>query len=203
MNNPTPRHAVTFHEDGHLYMHKGVYYPSQTQIISAEFPYTGSDREILRWRGVYRHDANVAIVDGDLDFDAVPEDMKGGVEALLKFHADYGPNVIACELPLVHPAWGYACTPDMIVRTMKSRVGVAPVEIKSSWMETVRIQLGAQAIAWDENFEAMRISSDVGYCLSIRDDGTYRLFEHDLNEGRADFAALLRIQQLKARRNGR
>lgn len=201
--NPTPKHEVTFQEEGHLYLHKQRTYGSLTTYIGNEFPYTGPDKEILRWNGRFLHDCNAAIIAGDLDYEAVPEDLRGGVNALLKFHAEMKPDVIACEIPLVHPSWGYACTPDMIVRSVGGIVGVTAVELKRSWMENVGIQLGGQAIAWDENFPTMPIGSEYGYVVSINAEGGYQFYRYDLDEGRADWAAVLRVQQIKARRNGR
>lgn len=205
MTNPTPKYPVTFIPEGHVYLDgAGRQVPSRSDILYSEgFGWDGPEGEHTL-RGTFVHDCNAAIIDDDLDDDAVPERFRGYIRALREYYALTGrEQIMAREIALFHP-WGYGVMPDIVrVAKLAGEWMRVAVELKSGGMEHVDLQLAAQVAAWNANFPDKQLSEDYGMCLQVRADATWALHTIDLAGAVADWSAIVRIYQRRKREEKR
>jgi hypothetical protein len=129
--------------------------------------------EAARVRGVAVHEAIEALVyhyEGEpLAADEVPY-----VGAYERFVKDSGFDPIACEIEVIHAAWGYRGHPDLVGWLVSKR---AILDVKTGDQTGAAYQLAAYRLAW--NAEHPTEPVEVIAVLELRDHGDppYRLHE--------------------------
>lgn len=107
--------GVIFEPGAHVYTYNGQHWPSITQILQAEcFIDTTFYDEWSRDRGSMVHLAIKYDLAGELDEDALDDEIRPYLKAFRKFMAESGFKVDKSETPGVNTTHKYSGTPDLI-----------------------------------------------------------------------------------------
>jgi len=131
-----------------------------------------ADLEWYATRGKAAHAACRLINEGCLDEKSVAEEIKGYVFAYQQFIKEKPITVIGSEIPLYSELHDFCGTSDLVCFVENQR-SVIEIKTTSNIDPAVEIQVGAQAILWDENNQTKQIEKR--YVLQLKADGTYRL----------------------------
>jgi hypothetical protein len=163
-----PETGFHFDEDSHTYSLDGRRLISTTQAISILDDRPKVDRQYLE-RGRLVHFATELYDRGHLDESIIDDDVRGRLEAYIKFRKDTGFEPVYIEHPLFHPEHFYAGRID--------RVGIL-----NNWQDLIDIKSGVkaridelQAIAYWELCRANSIPIKKQFDLYLKENGTYRL----------------------------
>lgn len=131
-----------------------------------------TDLEWFAQRGKAVHVACKLINEGCLDEQSVAEECKGYVAAYRSWLEESVFVHLRSELPLYSQLHDFCGTLDL-VGMYDGNLSIVDIKTSSSIDPAVEIQVGAQAILWEENNQTKPI---VGrYVLQLKADGTYRL----------------------------
>lgn len=123
-------------------------------------------------RGTAVHQACKLINEGTLDEESISAEISGFVGSYRRWLAESGFVAEYSELPLFSGLHDYCGTLDIV--GILPELGRAVVDIKTSASidPAVEIQVGAQAILWNHNFQDKPVAKR--YVLQLKGDGTYR-----------------------------
>jgi hypothetical protein len=124
-------------------------------------------------RGKAVHQACKLINEGTLDEETVASECRAFVRAYKQWLKDSGFTHQHSELALFSALHDYCGTLDLIGTLPQTGRVVVDIKTGSSIDPAVEIQVGAQAILWEENNPQEPISGR--YVLQLKGDGTYRL----------------------------
>ena len=124
-------------------------------------------------RGTAVHVACKLINEGTLDDSTVSEEIRPYVTAYQRWLVSSNFIADASEIPLYSTLHDFCGTLDIVGKL--PIVGQSVIDIKSSSSidPAVELQVGAQAILWEENNQTQPILGR--YVLQLKSDGTYRL----------------------------
>lgn len=172
--------------------------PSVTMLMRKySLGFTGYAPEEALNRGTWVHEASVLIDDGDLDWSSVPEQWRGYCEAYQRAVHENPARTLTAEARLFHPVYWYAGTLDRAVLIHRDG-GWGIRELKTGSTEDVDAQVAAYRAMYEHWFPQRKIG--FGECLKVNDDGSYRLWRLDLDEGWRVFAAILVIEERKRKK---
>jgi len=146
-------------------------------------------------RGAAVHEAIEAWAYGYLTPDLVPPYAAPYFDAYLKFMAESGAELIAAEIEVVNATWGYRGHPDLVCWIGKTRV---IIDAKTGADDGVEYQVVAYVDGWNAEHQTEQVVA--GACLNLRDDGTYRLREIDLNAARPVWYGAVTVFHAQKRR---
>lgn len=170
-------------QEDHTYWLDGRLIPGVTRIISPLTDFSRVDPDVLeraRQEGVHVHKMVELDCMGDLDVSTLPEWMTGHYQALQKFQADTGFQVVSSEQKLYSQKFDFAGTPDIIgdVPKLPKVKGIALIDVKRSLYAgpAIGIQTAAYLEAWNEQApKSLRVPKQNRFALQLRPDGQYRL----------------------------
>lgn len=191
---------LEFLEVPHQYFVRGQEIESVTHLERKYgIGFTGFAPEEALRRGNYVHEGSVLIDEGDLDWSAVPEKWRGYCEAYQRAIRENPAKVLAAEKRLYHPVYWYAGTLDRAILVYRDG-GWGIRELKTGSTEDVDVQVAAYRAMYEFWFPQRKLG--FGECLKVNEDGTYRLFKLDLDEGWRTFAAILVLEERKRSKRG-
>lgn len=164
-------------EPDHKYLLDGQEMPGATGILKANGVIDDKwFNEAARDRGRAVHKACHFLAEGDLNWDAMTDELRGYVEAYEKAVEAIDFMPIKCETPIYHPVYFYGTTPDQIgiIGSMVNRTDPGLVELKTGTMQKwTSLQTAFQAMAeWPgDYFRAKRFG------IEIHADGTFKAEE--------------------------
>ncbi len=182
---------LTFDPAQHEYRWNGRVVPSVTQILKSlglidATWYTDEARD----RGSMIHLATALDDRGELDESSVDERIAGYLAAWRLFKAESGASFTDIEIQL-YSDYGYAGTPDRI-GTLRGR---SVFDIKNGEPEPWHaLQTAAYAFGCSAGSAAVMSR----YCIYLRDNGTYRLIQHDRSTDIAVWLSCLNLYNWKA-----
>lgn len=136
------------------------------------------DKEYYLLRGRQIHKA-CEIMDTDpvgLQWDIVDERIRQFVEGYAKFRREMIGEVVACELKVVHPLFGYVGTIDRVFKTLGGMPGLFIVDLKTNDVDdATAIQTMGYVLAYEAQQKRKRRVPCYRRGLALKDDGTYRL----------------------------
>ncbi len=153
----------------------GKYPPHITDVL-ADMGISKSFQGVDPWyaeRGTAVHLACKLINEGILDEKTVSEDIAGYVKAYTGWLGESGFVHEQSELPLYSGLHDFCGTLDLVGLLPKTGRIVLDIKTSSSLDPAVEIQVGAQAILWNHNYQEKPLSGR--FVLQLRTDGTYRL----------------------------
>lgn len=149
--------------------------PHITDVLSftqLSKPYEGVDPWYAE-RGKAAHQACKFINEGILDDESISEEIAGYVKAYRCWLAESLFIHEASELPLYSKLHDFVGTLDLIGSLPGIGRVVIDIKTSSSIDPAVEIQVGAQAILWNHNFQEKPLMGR--FVLQLKKDGTYRL----------------------------
>lgn len=142
-------------------------------------------------RGTWVHEATVLMDEDDLDWDTVPEEWSGYLDAYRLFRMEADFVISHREAPLVHPVYRFAGTTD-IAGTLNGQDAVIDIKTGDSRLFWP-LQLSGYSLLLGGNGRKR-------FSLRLRANGDYRLDSHDdPKDGRLFLAALETAQAMIAR----
>lgn len=123
-------------------------------------------------RGKAVHRACELIDKGTLDNASLDPRVRPYVEGYRKFIRESGYQPQFWELPLYHPALGFAGTVDKL-GSLNGRFGILDIKTSRSLDPAVELQLCAYAVLWIESHPDSPPAFK--YALQLTDDGGYKL----------------------------
>lgn len=130
------------------------------------------DLERARLRGQLYHKAAHFLGEGDLLKSSIDPKIAPFLEAKQKWIALSGARIVACEVKVESARWGYVGTLDSAAFLGGVRVLVDDKTGAVFDKEFCELQLGAYAVAWDEQHHREPVGGLIG--LHLRDDETFR-----------------------------
>ena len=184
-----------------MYTIAGRRVPSVTEILSLAgvVDFSGVPEEMLakaaeRGRLAHRITAEIDQAQGEPPF--VPEELRGYVDAWMRFRVDTGFTASLIEHALVNHEHRYAGTLDRY-----GMVGSVPwlIDLKTSaaiprW---VGLQLAGYELALRPTLAAAEAARVKRAAVRLRPDGTYSLFHFGERRDHADFLACARLAHWK------
>jgi len=146
-------------------------------------------------RGTAVHKLIEAAVYGYLDEADVTLDIAGYLDAFRKFVAESGAQHIVSEFEVRHDVWNYVGHPDGLYWLLKQRV---IIDFKTGVSDGVEYQLVAYIDAWNSEHPTEQVTA--GASVDLRDDGSYRFNEIDLNAARPVWYAAVTVFHAQKRR---
>lgn len=192
-----------FDEEKHLYRNaKGAIVPSTTQVFTI-LGMTGLEdvpTDLLEWKrdyGVAVHKAMEYLVQGDLDWDSLDEQIIPAVTGIEQFLKKIEYEPASTEERRIHSLFGmeYGLTTDgtgtMMYRGERRHV---ILDLKTAVKEspTWRWQLGAYGMAQEKVDKGW-----IGMNIQVKKDGSTKPFYHDLYVAGREFQTLLAASILK------
>ena len=182
--------VLNFDEASHAYTVDGIDYPSITTVIEAaglvDYSMIPIDElAFYQQRGTALHQACWFDDEGDLDESTVDPEVMTRLAAWRKLRREMPFTVVLSEVRRFDRVYGYAGTPDRLVKLPNGERGV--IELKSGPLQTaVRIQTAAQAHLFEPQGGRLR-----RFAAHLRGDGTYSVKEFPVSELRADLSVFL------------
>ena len=182
--------VLNFDEATHTYTVDGQDYPSITTVIEAAglvnydmLP--ADDLKFYQDRGTALHQAAWYDDEGDLDDRTVDPEVKPRLEAWRKLRREMQFTVLLSEARRFDRTYGYAGTPDRLVKLPNGERGV--IELKSGPLQpAVRIQTAAQANLLEPQGGRLR-----RFAAHLKADGSYSVKEFPVSEMRTDLSVFL------------
>lgn len=182
--------VLEFDEATHRYFVDGCEFHSITTVIDAlglvDFSaIPQSDLEFYKARGTALHQAAWFSDDGDLNEETIDPVVRPRLDAWQKFRRDLPFEIVASEERRFDRAYGYAGTPDRLVKFRDGSRGV--IELKSGPLQpAVAIQLAAQCNLFEVQGGRLK-----RYAVHLRSDGAYSLKEFPASTLRRDLSTFL------------
>ena len=155
---------LEFEEQQHIYTLRGMELPSVTKIMQplSSFIYSGVDARTLNAaadKGTIVHNACENFIKfGIVDISA---GYSGYMDAFLKWHEDYSPEILASETRLYHKVMRYAGTADMVAIVDGA---LTLIDIKSTYK-------------LEEKTDGLEIQAK--QILHLKKDGTYKIMKFE------------------------
>src|SRR5262245_6380737 len=152
--------------------------------------------DAARERGMLVHRAIEALSYGYYEENGheVPDVCLPYIAAYRKFITDSGAQMIAAEIEVVHGLWRYRGHPDWVGMITKHLTPVrAVLDWKTgaaSWRAST-MQVAAYADAWNHQYVNQPVQA--AGIVELRDDGSYRFREVDINEALPHFLAAVSV----------
>lgn len=152
--------------------------------------------EAARPRGTAVHAAIEAIAYGYSEVEAHCSDpaIAAYLDAYEKFIHESRYVTLASEFEITNPTWRYRGHPDSIGMMGATR---AILDYKTGELGAVDYQLVAYIEAWNATHPTEPVTA--GIAVQLRDDGTYRMHEADLNAARPVWFAAVTIYYARGR----
>jgi len=181
-----------FDENTHTYSINDRIVPSVTQILTDIFGKRFWYDEWYAQRGRANHKAISYYVQGCLDFNSVSEEIKGYLDAFIKFINETGFKPINSEEKLFSTVYNFAGTPDLLLSKSNGKIILA--DIKSSVEQIVKLQLAGYDILYNE----IKIKPNEYCAIELKTDGCYKLhWFNDIQRMRNVFMSCLSIYNFK------
>lgn len=166
---------LVFDEALHRYTVGGMVVPGITQVLKLTgFVDDSWFTQESRDRGTATHRACWFLAEGDLDWGTVGPEILPRVKAFERFLAEYKPELIAAELPLHSPTYGFAGTPDFVFRLGG---GPALIEVKTGRAGlAAKLQTAAQKVLVEEQLGLKAVTR---FAFELTADGQYRFVPHN------------------------
>jgi len=175
--------TLEFDAERHEYRFAGVLTPNVTRITSMMSGYFGVPADVLRRKaelGTAVHLATEFDDEDDLDYDALPEIVRGYVDGWRKFREQTGWVTELSEQRVYSARYRYAGTLDCVghfgrMKTVRPSVKCL-VDKKATYtiMPSVGPQVAAYTEAWNEtNTPKVRRR----FAVQLKPDGNYKLHE--------------------------
>lgn len=181
---------LEFERETHSYRINGQRVPSVTEVLEPLNDWGGAPRETIQMAaafGRHVHEACHLFNRGELDYGKLDPALRPYVDSWAAFLEVSGAVVIASELQVGHPLYGYAGTLDLIAE-LKAHSGRALIDIKST--ATVPRVVGPQTAAYREAYTGgKRRLAPKRYCAHLQKDGSPAKL-HALSDP-ADFSIFL------------
>ena len=186
-----------FSEELHQYTLGKEIIPSVTQIINSaglhpfDFIHPDKLRELAD-RGRIVHKITELYDSGLLDESTVDPKLTGFLDAWKKFRAEFKFEVTASEKMMLYEQLKYAGTCDRtIYRDGKTMI----LDIKTGqYHPSYEAQIAAYT-------KMAGLDADIGYCVTILEDGNYKLTKCDVTRGWTLFLSCLNICKFKKKHN--
>lgn len=188
---------LLFNPVPHVYQHMptGKDLRSVTTLMRENgIGFTGYAPQSALDRGNYVHEASVLVDADDLDWDQVPEEYAGYVRGYEKAMRETESRPAVSEFRMFEPNLWFAGTLDRIVIRKGRRIGI---ELKTGSTTDVSVQAAGYDHLWSFWFPEKPI--EAWECLKVNDDGTYKLFELDVQGAWRDFVSCLCLSARRAR----
>lgn len=147
--------------------------------------------EVAQARGTAVHEAIEALAYGYFEGEPDPT-IAAYVDAYRKFIHESRYVTLASEFEVVHPAWRYRGHPDSLGLMGTTRV---IHDFKTGELGPVDYQIVAYVEAWNAMHPTEPVTA--GIAVQLRDDGTYRIHEADLNAARPVWFAAVTVYYAK------
>lgn len=178
------RDQLTFDEATHTYRFLGGLVPGVTSILKPLSSFEGVPPAVLQAKAELGRQVHLAcqlLDEDDLDWDSVPPEVGGYLDAWIRFRRETGCEVLQVEQRVFEPMFMYAGTLDRVLRLN----GVKwVVDLKTSFHTPLAV--GPQTAAY------LRALGDTSVthraALRLRPDGTFRF---DPLTGANDWAAFM------------
>ncbi|MDD5220748.1 MAG: hypothetical protein PHV11_09295 [Candidatus Bipolaricaulis sp.] len=181
-----------FDESTHTYSINDRVVPSVTQILTDIFGKRFWYDEWYAQRGRANHAAISYYVQGCLDFNSVSEEIKGYLEAFIKFLDETKFNPIKSEEILFSTVYNFAGTPDLLLTDPNGQLILA--DIKSSVEPIVKLQLAG----YDILYSSIKIYPKRHCAIELSTDGKYKIhWFNDIQRMRNVFLSCLSIYNFK------
>ena len=135
-------------------------------------------RILARIRGSAVHAAIEAVAYGYVEGEPDPA-IAAYLDAYRKFLHESRYVTLASEFEVVHPVWRYRGHPDSLGMMGTTRL---ITDFKTGELGAVDYQLVAYIEGWNATHPTEPVTA--GMAVQLRDDGTYRIHEADLNAAR-------------------
>lgn len=173
---------ILFEEEQHTYTYRGKRYDSVTQVIRLaglgdDFSMVSEDRmEYAQRRGRMVHMACHYYDEGDLVMDSIAPEIKGYVEAYVKFREKRQLTPVAIEQKMINQQMGLAGTPDLICFMAGQRC-VIDRKTSQHMSKSMGLQTAGYKILWNKNNPTKPIRERYG--LRLEKNGNFRLYPHE------------------------
>lgn len=171
---------LTFDAGLHEYRWSGVRVPSVTQVLAQCFDFSMVSRDVMQAKaelGTAVHTACELDDANDLVEESVHDSVRGYLDGYRKFKRDKVTSVIATELPVYHPLFGYAGKFDLLTEFDDARWLI-------DWktLLTINPATALQTAGYVGALprDLMGEKGPIGVkraALQLKSDGTYRLHE--------------------------
>ena len=141
--------------------------------------------EAARARGIAVHEAIEALAYGYFEGEPDPT-IAAYLDAYRKFLHESRYVTLASEFEVVHPVWRYRGHPDSLGMMGTTRL---ITDFKTGELGAVDYQLVAYIEGWNATHPTEPVTA--GMAVQLRDDGTYRIHEADLNAARPKWFAFV------------
>lgn len=169
---------LEFEEQQHIYTLRGMELPSVTKIMQplSSFIYSGVDARTLNAaaaKGTIVHNACENFIKfGIVDISA---EYSGYMDAFLKWHEDYSPEILASETRLYHKVMRYAGTADIVAIVDGA---LTLIDIKSTY-NLEEMACGVQLEAYAQAFKTDGLEIQAKQILHLKKDGTYKIMKFE------------------------
>jgi len=183
---------TNFDQETHTYRINDRIVPSVTQILTDIFGkrYWYDDWSTQRGRAI--HTAINYLVEDCLDWGSVHNDIKGYLDAFVRFLDETKFKIIKSEEILYSKTYNFAGTSDLLMSDNNGQTILA--DIKSSVEPIVKLQLAGYAILYQEN----KIIPKRFCAIELSGDAKYKLHWYsDIKYARHTFLACLSIYNFK------
>ena len=132
---------------------------------------------------------------GTLEWENVDPEIKGYLQAYMRFRKAWPEKIIIAEQPMANREWGYACTPDLIAQKFEGDILVVDIKTGAP-MPWHPLQTMAQSLCIIHGGLIIKRCS-----VYLKDDGTWKPGHHkDDKNDRLDWQSIVRTYHRKHRR---
>ncbi len=193
---------LEFYAGDHRYLVRGRELPSVTTLMRQHgIGFQGYAPQSALDRGNFVHEASLLIDEDDLHWPNVPEAWRGYCEAYAAARKAEHLTVVQAEGRVWHPHYRYAGTLDRVVLVLRDRL-LRVRELKTGDASDVECQVAAYVQARNCWYPHDLVDARVGECLKLNHNGTFRLYDIDLEDGWRGFSACLILEE-RVRRHRR
>lgn len=181
-----------FDENTHTYTINDRPVPSVTQVLTEIFGKRFWYDDWYAQRGRANHAMISYYIKGCLDFDSVSEQIKGYLDAFIKFLNETGFTTIKSETSLFSTVYNFGGTPDLLLSDPSGQLILA--DIKSSVEQIVKLQLAGYDILYNE----IKIKPKRHCAIELSTDGKYKIhWFNDIPRMKNVFMSCLSIYNFK------
>jgi len=181
-----------FDEITHTYTINDRPVPSVTQILTEIFGKRFWYDDWYAQRGRANHAMISYYIQGCLDLSSVDENIKGYLDAFIKFEHETQLKPVQSEKNLFSTVYNFAGTPDLLLTDYNGQLILA--DIKSSVEQIVKLQLAGYDILYNE----IKIKPKLHCAIELKTDGKYKIhWFKDIPRMRNVFMSCLSIYNFK------